>query len=86
MNKTQCIRFVLSLSSDDYRAYYTGSTKSVLAKSHDGRMVKFPASVLQQFLTHEGIHGLFEMEIDQNNKFISIRKLDQKHNGNGIWL
>lgn len=85
MSNTQRILFTLNISPDDYLVYYTGAVKSVLAKAKDGRVVKFPASVLQQFLTYDGIHGSFEMEIDENNKFLNIRRIDRK-NDDGIWL
>lgn len=44
-------------------------------KSFDGRNIQFPAKVLQQFVTREGVNGTFEMEFDVNNKFVAIRRI-----------
>lgn len=71
------ITFSLSLSSEDYLAYYRGVAKEVVVKSHDGRVLRFPANRLQPFLAHDGIHGDFAMRYDSNNKLISLEKLDK---------
>jgi len=39
-------------------------------------MIKFPASSLRQFLTHEGVSGRFRLLFDENHKLISIEKID----------
>jgi hypothetical protein len=73
--KTNRIRFSLHISSDDYLTYYRGEAEYVLARSHDGRSVKFPARYLRRFVTHEGIFGEFEIEIDRNNRFKDMRRI-----------
>lgn len=72
----QSFQFSLYISTDDYMAYYEGSVKHVLVSTYSGIKLKFPASILRQFLTHDGIKGSFEMEVDQNYKFQSIRRID----------
>jgi hypothetical protein len=56
-------------------SYYLGTARAVVVESFDGRRVRFPAGVLQQFVAHDGIHGVFEMDFDANNKFIAIRRV-----------
>lgn len=68
----QSIRFYLDISPDVYIAYYKGTAKNVLTNSIDGRSLKFPANILQQFLTHDGIQGLFELRFDSNGKYSDI--------------
>lgn len=73
--KNQLIRFTLDIPADVYRSYYTGQAQHVVVKADDGRNVRLPAGTLRQFLTHDGVRGVFEMELDQNNKLVSIRRV-----------
>lgn len=73
----QSIRFYLDISSDVYIAYYKGTAKNVLTNSIDGRSLKFPANILQQFLTHDGIQGLFELRYDSNGKYSDIVRISE---------
>ncbi|MBN2297664.1 MAG: DUF2835 domain-containing protein [Deltaproteobacteria bacterium] len=69
------IRFRLSISAETYKRYYSGEVRYVLARSYDGRRVKFPASYLRRFVSHEGITGEFEIEYDGNNRLKEIRRI-----------
>ncbi len=71
----QRFHFSLSISPDNYAAYYEGAARNVQVVTLGGIKLRFPASVLRQFLTTSGIQGAFELEVDQNNKFVSIRRL-----------
>ena len=70
--------FALSLSAEIYLSYYKGRAQAVVVKAADGRILHIPASVLQRFVTHDGIHGNFEIEFDANNKFVAIRRLQSE--------
>ena len=65
----------LSLSADDYLAHYGGSAKDIIAKSLDGRNVRFPATLLRQFVSHSGVQGIFKLVYNQENKFTHIERL-----------
>lgn len=65
----------LRIDREQFLRYYRGTAKYVVARSRDGRTVKFPASILQPFLTHDGIQGVFVLRHDQNNKFVAIERL-----------
>ncbi len=69
------IQFQLNLSKEEYIRYYQGSARFVLVRAHDGRTVKFPASLLRQFVTRDGVRGQFELRFDERNKLRSLRKL-----------
>jgi Protein of unknown function (DUF2835) len=71
----RCIRFQLAMSPEKYLAYYQGVAQNIVARSEDNRNIKFPASAIRKFLTHEGIFGLFEIQFDKNNKLIEIKKI-----------
>jgi len=67
--------FPLSISSEQCLAYYRGTVRHVIARSASGQTVQFPASLLQRFVTQEGIHGRFQLLCDENNKCIELRRL-----------
>lgn len=75
MSDNHSIVFRLSISPDDYLAYYQGTARDVVARAEDGRRVRFPASALQRFVGHEGIHGRFELRFDADRKFRGLRRL-----------
>ena len=66
--------FQLHISSEAYLDYYRGTARHVLARCVNGQTVQFPASRLQQFVTLEGIHGLFVLTVDKNNKCIDLQR------------
>lgn len=69
------VRVSLTISSDRYLAFYKGMADTVVTRAEDGRKVKFPARVLRQFLTHDGIDGEFAIQFNENHKFVGIKKL-----------
>lgn len=69
------VRVSLHISSHQYLAYYKGIADAVVATSADGRKVRFPARVLRQFLTHDGIDGSFLIRFNALNKFVGIEKV-----------
>jgi hypothetical protein len=75
-DNSRVVRFALNISPDLYLSYYEGAARAVVVESFDGRSIQFPANVLQQFVTRDGIQGVFEMEFDEKNKFVAIRRID----------
>lgn len=73
--RTQQIKFSLDISSDQFLAVYKGHAKNISTIAMDGRRIEFAAEKIRQYLTHEGIRGVFEMEISQDNRFLSIKRL-----------
>ncbi|MFK5949255.1 MAG: DUF2835 domain-containing protein [Methylococcales bacterium] len=71
----QLIRFSLHLSYDQYLQVYQGVAKNISVVADDGRRISFPAGNVQSFLTRDGVHGYFEMELTAENKFISVKRL-----------
>lgn len=70
------IRVFLNISADEFLAYYEGRARTILVKSVEGLRVSFPASVLQRFVTHDGVHGAFVFTIDRDSRLLGIRKLN----------
>ncbi|VAW62815.1 hypothetical protein MNBD_GAMMA11-1703 [hydrothermal vent metagenome] len=71
----QKMRFSLSISAEQYQSYYQGSAKFVRVRTEDGRTLKFPASELQKYVSHEGIQGRFEIIFDDNHKLLRLNRL-----------
>lgn len=67
--------FALQISPEQYQRYYAGSAKAVVVTATDGRTLKFPANAIQKFVTQEGIQGVFEIQFDDNNKMIGIKRI-----------
>lgn len=65
----------LHIDAEEFLRYYRGSAKVVSAPDIYGRSVRFPANILQPFITREGIQGVFEIFFDESGKFVSIEKM-----------
>ena len=72
--EVQTISVRLAISPEKYKAYYQGQVQFIQAQSNDGRSIRFPANAVRQFLTVEGVHGEFEIRIDQNNKLVGVSR------------
>ena len=64
----------LAISSEEFQRLYVGSAQHVVARSLDGRSVRFPANILRPFVLHNGIRGQFEIVFDEDNRFQSISR------------
>ena len=67
--------FSLDMSTEKYLAYYQGSAKFVRVITEDGLSLKFPASELQKFITHDGIQGRFEIVFNKQHKLVSMSRI-----------
>lgn len=68
-------RFTLNISAEQYKQYYAGVARFVQVTCDDGQVVRFPASILQTHLAHDGIHGNFVLRYDDNNRLVGLSKL-----------
>lgn len=71
----QQIRFYIHLSSEDYLLHYQGIATGVVVRALDGRRVQIPAHHFRRFVTHEGVHGQFELTLDENHRLLGLRKI-----------
>lgn len=65
----------LTISRENYLAWYEGAVRDVLAKTIDGKTVRFPANILRSFVDNSGVNGTFCISFDNRGKFQSIRKI-----------
>ncbi len=75
MSNHQAICFQLTLSPEQFLRFYQGTAKNITVKADDGRVINFPMQNVKQFLTHDGIHGYFEMILTHDCKFVSVSRL-----------
>ena len=71
-NKTYI--FALDIDAETYRRLYAGQVRDVLARATNGQNVRFPASALRCFVTHDGIQGVFEIEVSEENRLLELRR------------
>lgn len=71
----QTIIVDLHISAEEYLKRYRVYGAVVATRSRDGRRVRFPARILQRFVTHGGVEGSFEISFDAEGKFSSIQRL-----------
>ena len=67
-------RFHLHLTSEQCLDYYRGAARAVIARCANGQTVQFPANMLHQMVTPEGVHGLFILTCDDQNKVVSLER------------
>ena len=72
MNRYQ---FHLRISPEQFVEYYRGAVQHVVVRCASGQTVQFPASLLQRFVTNEGIHGDFVLTCDENHKCAKLERL-----------
>jgi hypothetical protein len=68
--------FQLEITPDEYLDYYRGVLRHVIVESSCGKTVQFPASLLQRFLTPEGIRGNFVLTCDAEFKNPSLQRVN----------
>ncbi len=74
---TMCERIyvTLNISSQQLIHYYTGTVSTVVAHTINGQTIRFPANILRSVVQADGVHGMFELAIDEHHKFISIKRV-----------
>lgn len=67
--------FELHLSPERFMDYYRGRVRHIVARATTGQSVQFPASLLQRFVSPEGIHGQFVLTTDAQHKCVGLDRL-----------
>lgn len=66
--------FTLHLSADEYLQYYEGIAEAIQVRSHCGKTIQFPADKMRKFVLQDGVHGIFIIQLDKQNKFLSLQR------------
>ncbi len=75
MPASNAIEIRITISAQEYLLMYKGIARDVSATAVDGRRVRFPAHILQKFVTRDGVHGRFLIQFSRAGKFESITRL-----------
>jgi len=67
--------FTVHFSTEEYLQYYEGVAKAIQVQSACGKIIRFPADKMREFVLADGIHGTFKIRLDNNNKFLSMVRL-----------
>lgn len=67
--------FNLALSAQKIEAIYEGQARYIVVESDQGLKLQLPATNFRGYVTDAGIHGRFQVEIDDHNKILTLRKL-----------
>jgi hypothetical protein len=64
----------LAIDAEEYRKLYAGYARDVVARTNSGQTIRFPASALRGFVAHDGIRGVFEIQVSGDNRLLEIRR------------
>ena len=66
--------FRLHITAEAYLDYYRGTARHVVVRSTAGQTLQFPASLLQKFVSTEGVHGNFVLLCDEQHKCLGLQR------------
>ena len=72
--KENFLDFDLMISKEEYLKYYKGSVKYVIVETHGLKTIKFPANILQSFVSHNGISGHFRIYFSSDQRFLRLER------------
>jgi hypothetical protein len=67
----------LAIDSDALLRLYRGSARIVVAIAENGQTVRFPANILRDHVSHEGVYGRFRIDYTDNGKFSGMTRLTE---------
>jgi hypothetical protein len=65
----------IRITREEYLRVYQDYIRQVKAVARTGESVRFPVTVLQPFVSSDGVRGSFELYFDKSNKFVEIVRL-----------
>lgn len=71
----QKVYFSLDISAEQYLAFYRGQAKFVQVVADNGQLVRFPAEILRDFVSRDGVSGKFVLEFDEQNKYRKLQRI-----------
>lgn len=65
----------IALSAEQILLAYQGHAKRALIRSREGKKVSLPLHHLRGYLTHNGVHGVFELVFSDKGELLSLTRL-----------
>lgn len=69
------IRFRIDIDADEWLRVYRGAAHRVRVRADDGRVVDFSAGLMRSHVRRDGVHGRFEMHLDERNRLLALTRL-----------
>lgn len=69
------VRFDMNIPAEQVLSYYQGVARQVSIVAYDGRRIEFPADKLRPFMDHWGVRGVFELEFDDQHRFVALHRI-----------
>ena len=63
----------ITITATEYLKYYQTPSAVVSTLGSDGRRVRFPANILQPFVTHHGISGRLSLNLTNGQNFSRLQ-------------
>ena len=67
--------FSVSMNYAECEALYQHHIAFIVVTSTTGKRIRLPKHNIRQFISPSGLHGHYELIIDQNNKIVSIKSI-----------
>ena len=62
----------LAISKKELLKYYRGTASQISALGSDGKTILFPVTAIQPFVTHEGVFGRFQLQVNSEGQLLKI--------------
>ena len=62
----------LAISTQELLKYYRGAASQISAVATDGQTILFPVTAIQPFVTHEGVFGRFQLQVNSQGRLLKI--------------
>lgn len=62
----------LAISKQELLKYYRGAASQISAVATDGQTILFPVTAIQPFVTHEGVFGRFQLQVNDQGRLLKI--------------
>ncbi|MAV75991.1 MAG: hypothetical protein CBD32_02885 [Actinobacteria bacterium TMED172] len=62
----------LAISKQELLKYYRGAASQISAVATDGQTILFPVTAIQPFVTHEGVFGRFQLQVNSQGRLLKI--------------
>lgn len=70
------MRFSLNISADEVMKYYQGRANALVTHTDRGVSLRLPVKNFRPFVDEHGLRGHFEIVLDEENKLVSLKKLN----------
>jgi len=67
--------FSVNMTYAQCEELYRQEIKHLIVTSIEGKRIQLPKLNMRQFFTPSGLRGVFEMNVDENHKLLSIKRL-----------